>query len=132
MKTTASGFSHFLRDKYTTLADTDDRIFATTIEATWTCREADADWQSARQEIRQAMLDVFVERYSPSVQATLYEMAKAALKICPAIDDVSLALPNQHYILADLSPFDMENPNEVFVPIDAPHGQISATIRREG
>ena len=33
-------------------------------------------------------------------------------------------------LLIDLSPFGMENKNEVFVPIDEPHGQIEATVER--
>src|SRR5271157_5255485 len=35
IKTTGSGFAGFLRDEYTTLVDTTDRIFATSIDATW-------------------------------------------------------------------------------------------------
>jgi hypothetical protein len=37
---------------------------------------------------------------------------------------------NRRCLPVDLSPFGMENPNEVFVPIDEPHGQIEATLRR--
>jgi urate oxidase len=35
LKTTGSGFSDFLRDPYTTLPETEDRIFATTVNAHW-------------------------------------------------------------------------------------------------
>src|ERR687887_1987221 len=38
LKTTDSAFSGFPRDEYTTLPDTDDRILATSITATWTYR----------------------------------------------------------------------------------------------
>src|SRR6185437_15131087 len=39
LKTTASSFEHFLRDEYTTLPEANDRIFATSISATWPCSE---------------------------------------------------------------------------------------------
>src|ERR1700677_3267580 len=35
MKTTASGFENFLRDEFTTLPETNDRIFATRLRACW-------------------------------------------------------------------------------------------------
>ena len=41
-----------------------------------------------------------------------------------------MAMPNKHCLLIDLSPFNLENENEIFVPIDEPHGQIEATIER--
>src|SRR5882724_8172111 len=36
MKCTGSGFENFLRDEFTTLPDTGERIFATKLKATWT------------------------------------------------------------------------------------------------
>ena len=132
LKTTESGFSGFLHDQYTTLADTDDRIFATTITATWPANELDADWTTHRQSIRTAILDVFANRFSPSVQKTLFEMAEAAFDACPALDEISIAMPNQHHLLADLAPFGLKNGNEVFVPTSEPFGMISATIKRDG
>jgi urate oxidase len=66
-----------------------------------------------------------------SVQATMYEMAAAAFAARPEIRRVSLALPNKHYLLANLKPFGLENPNVTFVPTDEPHGQIEAVFDRE-
>jgi urate oxidase len=43
-----------------------------------------------------------------------------------------LAMPNKHCLLVDLSRFGQDNPNEVFVPIDEPHGNIQARLRRQG
>jgi urate oxidase len=40
-------------------------------------------------------------------------------------------MPNQHHLLANLKPFGLENPNEVFVPTSEPFGNISATIQRD-
>jgi urate oxidase len=130
LKTTGSGFSGFLRDEYTTLKETDDRIFATTLEASWPCADLETDWTSVRQAIRAAMLQVFAEQYSPSVQATLFQMATAVFDRCQLIDEISIAMPNQHHLLVNLDPFGMHNANEVFVPTDEPHGLIRATVKR--
>lgn len=130
LKTTGSGFAGFLRDALTTLPETDDRIFATSIQATWPCRDLTADWPQARQAIRAALLDVFANRYSKSVQQTLYDMAQAALAACPAIDEIEITMPNQHHLLANLSPFGLANANEVFMPTNEPFGRIQARIGR--
>ena len=131
LKTTQSGFSSFLSDDYTTLAETEDRIFATTITATWPAKGLDQDWAAHRRSIRAAILDVFANRFSPSVQKTLFEMAESALAVCTAIGEISIAMPNQHHLLANLAPFGLSNDNEVFVPTAEPFGMISATIQRE-
>src|SRR4051812_11745814 len=43
LKTTKSGFVGFIKDKYTTLRETTDRIFATSVTADWTYADAGAD-----------------------------------------------------------------------------------------
>ncbi len=131
LKTTASSFEHFLRDEYTTLPEATDRIFATSISATWPCGDFTKDWSTARQTIRGALLDVFANQYSKSVQHTLYEMAGAALAACSLIDEITITMPNQHHLLANLAPFGLQNPNEVFVPTSEPFGNINATIARD-
>ena len=130
LKTTGSGFANFFRDEYTTLPETDDRIFATTISASWNCNGLIADWTAARAKIRAAILEVFAKQYSKSVQHTLYEMARAAFAVCPLIDEITIRMPNQHHLLANLTPFNLKNPNEVFVPTSEPFGNIGATISR--
>ena len=130
LKTTGSGFSGFLRDEYTTLPETNDRIFATSISATWPCSDLTSDWSAARHVIRAALLDVFAKHFSKSVQHTLYEMAGAAFAACSLIDEITIAMPNQHHLPANLAPFGLQNPNEVFVPTSEPFGIISATIAR--
>ena len=131
LKTTESGFSGFLKDEYTSLEETQDRIFATTITAEWACNQIEHDWTATRTTIRNLMLDVFCHNYSPSVQKTLYEMAESVLNACPEIDMISLNMPNQHHLLADIGKLNLENENEVFVPTGEPFGVISATVSRE-
>ena len=130
LKTTGSAFADFATDQYTTLAETEDRIFCTTVRANWTCRELDRDWVGNREKIRQVVLYVFAGHHSLSVQHTMSDMAAAALNACADIDEISFKMPNQHHLLVDLQPFDMENPNEVFMPIEQPHGLIEGTFCR--
>ena len=130
LKSTASGFEGYPKDEFTTLRETADRILATSFSATWTFEKLPADFRSANSQILSAMLKVFAENYSPSAQTTLFQMGEAALAACPEISRLDMAMPNKHCLLIDLSPFGLENKNEVFVPTDEPHGQIEATVAR--
>jgi urate oxidase len=129
MKTSDSSFAGFPRDAYTTLPETDDRILATSITATWTYVDGTTDF-GARTSIRQALLDAFARHQSRSVQHTLAAMGEAALAACAQVAEITLRLPNRHHLLVNLEPFGLDNPNEVFVPTDEPYGLIEGTIRR--
>ncbi|MGK3993593.1 factor-independent urate hydroxylase [Sorangium sp. So ce1024] len=132
LKTTGSAFSGFPRDAYTTLKETEDRILSTLVVARWRTATRDAaptrTWESARC----ALLETFAEQHSLSVQHTIHALGTAVFAACPAIDEVSLSLPNKHCLLVDLSPFGLSNDNEIFVPVDEPHGLIHATMKRGG
>jgi len=132
LKSTQSGFADFPRCEFTTLRETDDRIFATALSATWTWSPEmePADFAQANSAILEAMLGPFALNYSPSVQTTLFQMGEAALAACAEIARIHSAMPNKHCLLLDLAPFGLENRNEVFIPTDEPHGQIEATIAR--
>jgi urate oxidase len=130
LKTAGSGFKNFWRDKFTTLPETDDRIFATRLKATWTYGRKPASYSRTNGRILAAMLEVFAKDFSPSVQATLFQMGGAALKAAAEILKIHIAMPNRHCPLINLSPFGLENKNELFVPTDEPHGQIEGTIAR--
>ncbi len=130
LKSTGSGFEKFLRDEFTTLPETADRIFATKLKATWTFSRNPKSFAVTNAGILDAMLAVFAENYSPSVQVTLFEMGGAALKVAPEISKIHLAMPNKHCLPINLAPFGLENKNELFVPTDEPHGQIEGTIER--
>jgi urate oxidase len=130
LKTTKSGFVGYIKDKYTTLKETTDRIFATAVDATWNFTNVSADFNRAYDSIRGAMVRVFAEHDSLAVQQTLYAMGEAALAACDVIDEISLTMPNQHRLLVNLQPFGMENQNEIFVATSEPYGLIAGTIRR--
>jgi urate oxidase len=129
LKTTDSEFSGFPRDEFTTLPDADDRILATSITASWKYRPGIADF-TARDRIREALVESFATHMSRSLQQTLYAMGEAALAACTDATDITLTMPNRHHLLVDLEPFGLDNPKEVFVATDQPFGLMEATIRR--
>jgi urate oxidase len=129
LKTTDSAFEGFPRDEFTTLPETDDRILATSMTAAWTYRAGFDDF-TARDRVRRALLETFAAHRSRSVQHTLHAMGEAALAACGDVSEITLRLPNRHHLLVDLTPFGLDNPNEIFVATDQPFGLIEATIRR--
>src|SRR6266498_120489 len=129
-KSAQSAFSGFRKDGYTTLKETEDRILATAVKASWTYEGAPADFDRAFQGIRRTLLETFAAHDSASVQHTLYAMGEAILERHAEVVEVRLSLPNKHHIPVDLSPFGLENRNEIFVATEEPFGLIEATIRR--
>ena len=131
LKTANSGFEGYVRDSLTTLPETADRLFGTSMRAQWRYQSAALPFEQLRRQLRAAVIGAFAEHDSKSVQHTLYAMAQAALDAAPEIMDIELAMPNKHCLLVDLSRFGQTNPNEIFVPTDEPYGNIVARIRRE-
>jgi urate oxidase len=130
LKTTKSEFTGYIKDKLTTLKPATDRIFGTSATVTWDYTSSKTDFAQTRARILGALLRVFADHHSLSVQHTLYDMGKAALEAAPEIARIKLTMPNLHHLLSDLSPFGQDNPNHIFVPIDEPHGYIEATVER--
>jgi urate oxidase len=130
LKTTGSGFEGYAKDSFTTLPATKDRIMASKLRATWSYEKRPAKYSIANGAILDAMLAAFALNYSPSVQVTLFQMGEAALKAVPEISQMTLAMPNKHCLLVNLAPFGLNNPNEIYVPTDEPHGQIEGTVTR--
>ena len=132
LKTAGSEFVGFIKDSLTTLPEASDRLFGTAVRARWGYASADVAFETLRSSVRETLLSVFARHASKSVQHTLYAMGEAALEKIPEIDDIELMMPNIHCLPVDLSRFGQDNPNEIFVPIDEPHGYIEARIRRQG
>lgn len=131
MKTTGSSFEGYIRDSLTTLAPTTDRLLGTSLRANWLYSPDAADFDRTRQKVRESLVTSFAEHVSKSVQHTLYAMGDCVLSRVPEVSEISLSMPNLHCLLVDLSRFGQDNPNEVFIPIDEPHGSIEASIRRQ-
>jgi urate oxidase len=58
-------------------------------------------------------------------------MGKAALAAHAEVAEIRLSAPNRHHFLADLGPFGLENPGEVFYAADRPYGLIQCSVVRE-
>jgi urate oxidase len=131
LKTTTSAFENFLRDPYTTLREDRNRILATVIRANWLYPGADVEFGPVWHGVRQTLLETFAEHHSRSLQHTLYAMGEAILNNFENVREIHLSLPNKHFNLVDLAPLGMDNPAEVFLPTDEPHGLIEATLRKD-
>ncbi|GAA3531603.1 uricase [Aeromicrobium flavum] len=133
LKSTGSEFHGFPRDRYTTLVETDDRILATSVTAWWRYTSADlGDWNERYAAIRDLMLETFASLHSLALQQTIFAMGRAVLERFPEVAEVKLSCPNKHHFAVDLTPFGLDNPNEVFLAADRPYGLIQATVQREG
>ena len=131
MKTSGSSFEGFIQDALTTLPPAKDRLLGTAVRASWRYTRPDVAFEALRATIRETLLAEFAAHGSKSVQHTLYAMGKAALDGVGEIEDIELTMPNKHCLLVDLSRFGQDNPNEIFVPVDEPHGNIQARLRRK-
>jgi len=131
MKTTRSAFAGFPRDRFTTLPETDDRIMATKVTASWGyARDAELDFDAVFDRVRSTFLGAFADHDSASVQHSIWVIARAILEAHPEVDDVTMSLPNLHHWTVDLSPYGIANDREIYVATKEPHGLIEATIRR--
>jgi urate oxidase len=130
LKTTGSAFDGFAVCEHTTLSPTQDRVLATSLSATWHWQSLPPSGAQARENLLEAMITVFATQSSPSVQATLWQMAQAAFDACAQIDLITLTLPNLHYLRHSLGAFGIPDNDVLLLPTDEPHGQIEATIAR--
>jgi urate oxidase len=137
LKSTGSEFSGFLKDRYTTLAETSDRILATSLSVRWRygaragVRARPKSWDEAYEQIRQVLLERFATLHSLALQQSLFEMGRAVLEARGDVAEIRLSAPNKHHFLADLSPFGLDNPGEVFHAADRPYGLIQCAVQRD-
>lgn len=130
LKTSDSAFEGYIRDRFTTLPETKDRLLGTELRAEWRYLEAKIPFNEIWCRALDTMKRAFAEHRSRSVQHTLFEIGQSVLSGIAEIEEIYLCMPNKHCLLVDLSPFGMDNPNEIFVPVDEPHGYIEARVIR--
>ncbi|XP_005176232.1 uricase [Musca domestica] len=140
LKTTQSSFVNFVNDEFRSLPDQYDRIFSTVVDCSWEYSNTDKvlfckSWNIVKNIIiRQFAGDPNVGTSSPSVQHTLYLTEKEVLDTLPEVSVISMTMPNKHYFNFDTKPFQAVVPgenNEVFIPVDKPHGTIYAQLARK-
>ncbi|SPP79648.1 uricase [Drosophila guanche] len=140
LKTTQSSFVNFVNDEFRSLPDQYDRIFSTVVDCSWEYSDTDTvNFSRAWQQVKNIILRNFagdpqVGVSSPSVQHTLYLSEKQVLDVIPQVSVISMTMPNKHYFNFDTKPFQQIVPgdnNEVFIPVDKPHGTIYAQLARK-
>ncbi|XLS51457.1 hypothetical protein HN51_012134 [Arachis hypogaea] len=111
-----SGFEGFIRDKYTALPETRERLLATEVTGLWrysyeslsSIPQKPLYFMERYDNVKRVLLETFfgppnVGVYSPSIQSTLYQMARATLNRFSNIDSVQLKMPNIHFLLVNIS-----------------------------
>jgi urate oxidase len=131
LKSEGSEFHGYIKDGFTTLPETRDRILATSVVARWRHSGTQVDWAPSFAETRRILLETFAVKHSLALQQTLYAMAEAVLEARPEVVEMKLTMPNLHHFVVDLSPFGLANENEVFYASDRPYGLIEGTVTRD-
>eukprot|EP01117_Protostelium_nocturnum_P014071 TRINITY_DN5316_c0_g1_i2.p1 TRINITY_DN5316_c0_g1~~TRINITY_DN5316_c0_g1_i2.p1 ORF type:complete len:227 (+),score=80.11 TRINITY_DN5316_c0_g1_i2:366-1046(+) len=139
MKSTQSGFENFVRDEYTSLPETKDRVFCTKMKCKYTFNRLEGvDFTKIYERVKQIAVETFAGNpqagtYSPSVQQTLYMAGEKALQEIPELETIFFSLPNVHFYPVDFKNWktNLENKNEVFQTYDGPNGLIQAKIVRQ-
>jgi urate oxidase len=131
LKTTGSEFWGFPRDRYTTLAETRERILATSVTARWRYTGTDVDFGGCFDRVRTALLEAFAATHSLALQQTLFAMGEAVLKQVDDVAEIRMSMPNRHHFLQDLSAFGLDNPDVVYHADDRPYGLIEGAVLRE-
>ena len=131
LKSTGSEFWGFPRDRYTSLAETTDRILATAVTARWRYTGTDVDWAKSYADVRRILIESFAVKHSLALQQTLYYMGEQVLEAHPEVAEIRMSMPNKHHFLVDLSPFGLPNENEVYYAADRPYGLIEGTVTRD-
>jgi urate oxidase len=131
LKTTGSEFWGFPRDRYTTLAETRERILATAVTARWRHTTSDLDFDEVFAGVRTTLLETFAATHSLALQQTLYAMGEAVLERHPCVAEVRMSMPNKHHFLQDLSAFGLDNPDVVYSAADRPYGLIEGSVLRD-
>jgi urate oxidase len=129
LKSAGSEFTGYIKDRYTTLPETTDRILATAVSARWRhAQTSGIDWNASFDAARTAMIERFALTHSLSLQQTLYQMADGIIGSSSTIVEARLSLPNRHHFVVDMAPFGLDNVNEVFRVEDRPYGLIEAIV----
>jgi urate oxidase len=132
LNSTDSEFHGYIKDRYTTLKETTDRILATAVTAQWRHTGDDGDWAGSYAQTRRILVETFAGTYSLALQQTLYAMGQNVLEARPELAEVRLSMPNRHHFLVDLGPFGLDNPDEVYFAADRPYGLIEGSVVRDG
>ena len=130
LKTTGSGWAGYLKEPFTTLPETHDRIMATVVTAKWEYALPECDYDAVWARVYRTVLETFGDHYSPSVQNTLYRMGAAVLGACPELSRIHFSFPNRHHIRYATERHGVQNPESVFHADAEPYGVIEGWVER--
>ncbi len=143
LKSTGSAFHGYLKDEFTTLEETWDRILSTVVDCSWRWRpfanlaavEKDTSlFDKAWDDARTITIATFANDDSASVQNTMYKMAEQILEADQEVESASYTLPNKHYFEIDLSWYkgtkNTGEDAEVYAPQSGPNGLIKCEVTR--
>ncbi|WGW14146.1 urate oxidase [Saxibacter everestensis] len=131
LKTTQSGWENYLKNDLTTLAETSDRILATTATAEWTySQSSEVDFDATWTGVREQLLHTFGDHYSPGAQNDIYLMGRAVLKKYDVISKIHISLPNQHHVEYDMTRFGRSNEKRVYHATAEPSGLLQGEVVR--
>ncbi len=131
----------YIKDGFTTLKESSDRVMATEMSASWRMTRlgplsiridattnplcnwysddpdalAQQPWDEMFEQNMAQLLSAWSLHYSLSLQQTLYAMATALLHNQPSVAAVRLSLPNKHHFPVDMQPFGLPNDNSTFI-----------------
>ncbi|KAI3925700.1 hypothetical protein MKW92_049882 [Papaver armeniacum] len=134
--TSGWGFEGFVRDKYTALPETRERMLATEVSASWkyvfeslsNIPVKSPYFTEKYLDVNKVMLETFFGPpkegvYSASVQKTLYQMARVVLSRFPDVASIQLRVPNLQFLPVNLpnkdSPTIVKFNDDVFTPTEA-------------
>ena len=117
--------------EYTTLPETDDRLMATKVTAIWRYGSPDLDFDATFAAVRATLLEVFADHDSPSVQTSIWIMARAILERHEEVDRGPDG-PAEPAPLAGrpVAVRARRTTARSSSPTTEPHGLIEATVRR--
>jgi len=130
VKTSNSSFIGFIKDSLTTIEESSDRLLRAEAAAKWTYSQRDLPFCALRRQIRESLLKSFADHDSLSAHHTLCSMGKCVLESISDLVDIKIALTTQESVLADLTPFGQDNPNEIYIPVDDPQEFVEAKLIR--
>lgn len=106
LKSTGSAFHGYIRDEFTTLPETWDRILSTDVDCCWAWKKfpdpaaveaSVTKFDKAWEDARNITMKTFAEDESASVQNTMYKMSELILEAVPEVETAGYSLPNKHY-----------------------------------
>lgn len=131
LKTAESGWEGYLQDRFTTLPETNDRVLATSVTATWDYMAGSSpDFDSLWPAVIEQILTTFSDHYSYGVQHDVYLIGQAVLGRFSEVERIHLSLPNLHHLLVNLEPFGLSNDHEVFHATNEPRGLLRGAVAR--